>query len=401
MTGVSLSNLHPDLKLGLLLVVAALPLVKGASGPVWALLASYRLDLSSTQDGLFIAASGLGALFVVAAAIWVDRRPPHGMMAAGAGVLALGLALVTLFHGFWVALAAVFLAGAGGAFVGSLVFYAVAVKGYTRFRGVLIGVLVMVFSMDWGAGVGAFGLVFGLRLGGWASADEATGGLIGWSMVVLVLAAGISLFLLLPRWFTGAYGPGPTLRETIAVPGAKAQIAWVGAVCLVAAMTMGAGATHSRWVTAAMRPDFAYPEFGYQALALAGGVGALLWGVASDFFPVRRLLIALAVLSLPAAGWGWLLDDPAGGALLLALVRGGLISLPWVLMAEFLPGRHFAKLALAITWVGQVGVDLVQFFWISAFYFWGVEPFFGIFFVEVGVMVAVVACRPRNLKTVG
>ena len=83
--------------------------------------------------------------------------------------------------------------------------------------------------------------------------------------------------------------------------------------------------------------------FGHQALALAGGIGALLWGVSADFVPVRWLLVALAVLSLPAAACLWLLDDPAVGALFLSLVWGGLVSLTWVLMAESLPANHFAK----------------------------------------------------------
>ncbi len=100
MAGVTLSKLHPDFRLGLLLVVAALLLHRGSSGTDWALLASRSLDLMRGQYGLLVVASGLGALFVVAAAIWVDRRPPHGMMAAGALVLALGVALMTLFHGF-------------------------------------------------------------------------------------------------------------------------------------------------------------------------------------------------------------------------------------------------------------------------------------------------------------
>ena len=135
MAGVSFSNLHPDFRLGLLLAVAALLLDRGSSTTVWALLASDRLGPTSVQYGLLTAAFDLGGLFVVAAAIWVDRHPSHGMMGTGVLVLALGLALVTLFHGFWVALAGMFLAGAGGAFVGSVIFYAVAVKAYTRFRG--------------------------------------------------------------------------------------------------------------------------------------------------------------------------------------------------------------------------------------------------------------------------
>jgi hypothetical protein len=49
MAAVSLSNLHPDLKLGLLLVVAALLLGPGSSGTLWTATASSWLDFTSVQ----------------------------------------------------------------------------------------------------------------------------------------------------------------------------------------------------------------------------------------------------------------------------------------------------------------------------------------------------------------
>ena len=36
----------------------------------------------------------------------------------------------------------------------------------------------------------------------------------------------------------------------------------------------------------------------------AGGIGALVWGVAADFFPVRWLIIALAALCSAGRGMG-------------------------------------------------------------------------------------------------
>ena len=148
MAAVSFSNLHPDLRLGLLLVVAAVFLEAGFSGTLWAATASDRLDLGPSHYGWLSAAGSLGALFVVAAAIRVDSCPPHGMMAAGAGILAIGLALLTLSDSFGLAVVATFIVGAGGAAVGSLIFYAVVVKGYRRFKGVLIGALGLVFNVS-------------------------------------------------------------------------------------------------------------------------------------------------------------------------------------------------------------------------------------------------------------
>ena len=107
--------------------------------------------------------------------------------------------------------------------------------------------------------------------------------------------------LLLPRRFTGRCGPGPTLRETLAVPGARLNIAWVAGVYPVAAMTMTLGTFHLRLAPPGLARDAAGPEYERRFLALAGGAGALLWGIASDFLPVRWLLMTLAVVFLLAA----------------------------------------------------------------------------------------------------
>ena len=380
MVGVSFSNLHPDFKLGLLLVVATCFLKAGSSDSIRAVVTSGALDFRATQYGTLLAANGLGALFLVAAAAWMDRRPPQGMMAAGALVLALGFILVTLADGFGLAVAGMFLAGSGGAFVHPLIFYAVVVKGYARFKGSLIGALGMVFTVS----------VIGVG-GGWVTT------LPGWWFVALILLGGILLFLLLPRWFSGNYGPGPTLREAIDVPGAMSQIAWASAVYLFAVTILGNTTTQLLLATGPLGPD---PEIGGQYIVLCAGIGALLWGVAADFLPVRGLLIALAVLSLPAAAYFWLLDDPAVGALVLPLVHGGLVSLPWVLMAESLPANHFAKLALPVTWLGLLTGSLGTFFWGLTVAGWGVDSFLWIVLVEAGLLAAVVASRPTLPETV-
>ena len=387
---MSFLNLHPDVRLGLLLVAAVLFLEAGSSTDLWSLLVTGEMDLSDLQYGLLSGAFALGSLSVVGAAIWVDRRPPHGLMAAGTGALFLGLALVTVADGFVMAGSGVFLSGVGGVFTGFLVFYSVAVKGSGRFRGTLIGVLALAFSVRFQD------LAFAVGWGDWATSDQLTSQATLWWPMGLVLGAGVLLFLLLPRCFQGPDGLGPSLRETLAVPGAMGRFAWVAAVYLVAEVLLAAGWFHLRWASTMVGPVFRGPEFGFLDHALVGGVGALLWGIASDFFPVRQLLIVLAVLSLPAAAWGWLMNDPEGGALLLSLVRGGLISLPWVLMAEVLPVRHFAKLALGVTLVGWFGSGLGPIYWGPALDFWGVGAFVWIVLTEAGVLVAVAALRPRR-----
>lgn len=147
---------------------------------------------------------------------------------------------------------------------------------------------------------------------------EPAGLSVWWVGLCLVLTSGALLFLPLPRCFSANPGPGPTLRETVAVSGFKAQIAWVAAVYLFSTIIITARAAQLQWVTLTILPDGIDTDIRY--LTLAGGTGALAWGIAADFFPVRRLLIILATLFLPAAGWSWLLGDPEGGVLLHSLV---------------------------------------------------------------------------------
>ena len=372
---------HPDVRLGLLLAVAALLLDMGTSDASWTWLVSDHLNSTAMGVGWLGLMVGLGSFCVVLAAIWVDRRPPHGMMGVGAGILALGLVLVTLSRNFGTAAAGLFMVGAGGAAFHSLVFYAIAVKGCARFSGTLIGILSLVFGADLGAGA----------VRDWEFDIPA-----GWFALALALTGGIALYILLPRWFRATYGSGPTLRETIAVPGVRAGLVSASAVHLVAAMAFASSSFHLRWVTAATASPGTAHNAEYQALALAGGIGALAWGAASDFLPVRWLLIALAVLSLPAAAWVWLSDDPGAGAYLLLLVRGGLISLPWVLMADLLPKRHFAKFALAMALLGTLGGSLGLLYLGTAFSVLGAGWLVWIALIESCVLAAVVLWRPAD-----
>ena len=150
----------------------------------------------------------------------------------------------------------------------------------------------------------------------------------GWWAVAMIAAGGALLFLLLPRWFTGRYGPGLTLRQTLAVPRAKLNVAWVTAVYLVTSLMATAGATRLGWVVSKLVQDGASLESDLQFIALAGGIGALFWGIAADYFPVRRLLIAMAAMSLLAGLSLWLPGGDGTDLLILSVARGGLVSLP-------------------------------------------------------------------------
>ena len=146
MAVVSFRNLHPDLKLGLVIVSAA-ALLKIVG---WSSFAADRSFLTAVSYGWLFFAFGIGGLAAIPVAIWVDRRPPNTMIAAGAVVAVLGLGIVVLSNGVAVAAFGMFVMGVGSSAVGLLVFYAIAVKGATRYKGTLIGALGMVFTMRFG-----------------------------------------------------------------------------------------------------------------------------------------------------------------------------------------------------------------------------------------------------------
>ena len=289
-----------------------------------------------------------------------------------------------------------FVAGVGGSAVSSLVFYAIAAKGATRYRGTLIGALGLVFTMSLGVG----------DVGDWLFDSPM---LLLAVSGALTLAGAAVLFLLLPRVFAGSYEPGPTLRETLSMPSVRRAAAWTTAAFFTAGLVRANGHYLAFFIarSASDVEDIALP---FQAISIFSGIGALLWGVASDFYPARRLflLAALLILAVLAAFWPFF-GYPASAVEYPAflLISGGLISLPWVLMAELLPPRHFAKMALGILFVGGylgagLGTTLLStatFLWGNYVVFWGADLGFWLILVE-GIILAIVASRlPRPPAT--
>ena len=383
---VPLRNLHPDLKLGLVLVSAAalLNIVE------WSSFAADRITLSPVSYGWVTFAGAIGGLAVVPVAIWVDRRPPDTMMAAGAVVAALGLTIVVLSNSLAVAALGMFVAGVGGSAVGSLVFYAIAVKGATRYKGTLIGALGMVFTMR-------------LDLTNVVQLFHLNTPVL-WIGAALSLAGAVILFRLLSRVFMGSYGPGQTLRETLAVPSVRRAVAWTTAAFFAAYMVL---VLFTSAIAISVFSNLTTPSISgvndvwsqLQDMRVSTGLGALLWGIASDFYPGRRLLLIAAILLLPASGALWALDGfhaPVVGILGLGLVLGSLVCLPWVLMAELLPTRHFAKIALGVMFVGSLfGGTIGPILRGALTDVWGANAAWW-FIPVLGIVLAVVASRlPR------
>ncbi len=381
--------MHADLKLGLTLVAAAALLEAARSGIV-VMSEARSLDLSAVGVGWLATAGGIGGLAVVGAAVWVDRRPPRAFMAAGGFVVALGIAVVGLSNGPLVAALGMFIVGVGGAAVGSLVFYAVAVKGATRYRGALIGALGMVFTMGLGPG----------RFGGWPFDSHIHAFA---ASAALALLGGALLFRLLPRTFTGPYEHGKGLMDTLSTRSVRRSVGWGAVAFLVASIVIAAVGVILSYYMLSPGSGADDVESRLRIVSILSGVGVLLWGIAADFCPLRRLFLLVGLLLLPATVALWALDGPPVstlGACALGVVSAGLVCLPWVLLAESLPNRHFASIAVAIVLAGGLlGGTLGA---SSAGILMSFQGFDAVLWLGAGggILVALVASRlPRSLAT--
>ena len=386
MGAVSLKNLHPDLKLGLVLVSAAV-LLKIVG---WSSFAAERSFLTAVSYGWLFFAFGIGGLAAIPVVIWVDRRPPHTMMAVGAIVAAVGLTIVVLSNGVAVAAFGMFVMGVGSSAFGSLVFYAIAVKGVTRYRGTLIGALGVVFTVP-------------LNLTNIVQLFHVNTPVL-WIGLALALAGAVVLYRLLPRVFAGSYVSGQTLRGTLAIPGVCSSIGWMTAAFFVASMITFTAALEFYNFSNLTIPSFARDDVALQQqiLRISTGLGVLVWGIASDFYPARRLFLVAGLLLLPASGVLWasyVHQVPAVGLVARGLVMGSLVCLPWVMMAEVLPTRHFAKIALGVMIFGLwLGGMFGQFLWGRFMDIWGNNAIFW-FIPILGIALAVVASRLPRTRT--
>lgn len=383
-----LRNLHPDLKLGFVLVSAAV--LFNVVG--WATFAVQRYAPLGFSFNWLVWAGTIGGLAVIPAAVWVDRRPPHTVMAAGAVVVATGLATIVFSNGVVAAAVGMFIAGVGGAAVGLVVFCAIAVKGSLRYKGTLIGAICMVFALhldDWG-------------FREWSNYSPTLVLGIG---VAFILAGGVILLRFLPRVFTHSYGQGPKLVQDLGVPRVRRAVMWVAAAYLIAYMasyTIAIAPSVSLNSTILPVSGIEYVRLHDQAMPLAIGFSALLWGIASDFYPVRRLIFIAGLMLLAVAVAFAAVDGfsaSAAGVLARGFVRGALLCLPWVLMAELLPTRHFAKIAVGITvilgplaWMpGRILLGGLADDWVPNAHFWSIPA--------LGIAIALVAWRlPRPLE---
>ena len=380
--------MHSDLKLGLVLVPAAALLEAGRPDGLLLYVVRDQLELGPDALGLMIVAGGVGSLAVVAAAIRVDRHIPHTMMAVGAVIGACGIAVVLLSDSLALSALGVFIAGVGHSAVGSLVFYAVAVKGAVRFRGTLIG---------------ALGMVYTIRLGSSSYFDWPFESTVIVLAITLVLAlAGAALLLRQLPQALGRYSqPIGTLSNVLSESVIRRNVSWAAVVFAVASFV--AAPAPLGLMNFMMYEGAEGIGSQLQTAGVVTGVGVLLWGIAADFYPARRLMLVAGLLMLPAAGVLWALDSLSATAIsvsLLGLAHSSLICLPWVLMANLLPNGHFAKIAVAITLVGGfLGSSIGSTTMGVAASFWSFDVVFWIVPLG-GIIVAIVATRlPKPLSS--
>ena len=340
--------------------------------------AIHRFDLSATTFGLLLSVGSMGGLAVVAAAVWVDRRPPHSMMAAGALISLLGIIVYSLSNRLTVYAVGLFISGVGNSALFALIFYAIVAKGATRHRGLLIGALGAVFSVP---------LSISQVLASWPVPIIAI-------IAPFTVAGAALIFLHLPRVYTGNYKTGQTLQGETGTPRIWSAFAWATVAYSVANMARaGSSFLH---IPGFMTASFSALDGPLQPLNthVLIGFSVLLWGIASDFIAVRRLFSLTAIALILGTGVHWVAGDlPVSivGIVATRFASGGLICLPWVLMADMLPTRHFAKLSLPVLLVGGLLTTVLSAFVLVPLYF--AERFVPVFSAIVieGIALAVVA----------
>ena len=401
----SVRNINHDFKLGLVLVAAAALMAFGDPGRFLENQARRLPDLSAVSLGWLITAGGIGGLATIAAAIWVDRRPPHAMMAAGALAALLGLSAFALPASFAAFAVGMFIAGVCSSAVNPLIFYAIAVKGASHYRGTIIGALGMIFLVSPGARGGGINWQFG----------ESTSFVP--VIAALSLAGAALLFVALPRVFTGAYGPDQTQQVKPGMPGIWKALLWVTIAYSAAALAFTTIALLPSHVTMASSSELlriapespTVPVFQFInadfVLYASSAAGVLLWGIASDIFAIRRWLLITAMLFVLGAGAVWAFGNPLPPVIPLiavGLARGGLICLPLILMAELLPIRHFAKLAVLIYLASAVTVGIPSGLLLVALH--DVVPLISWALVLEAIALAIIAAllpRSRRLERTG
>ena len=343
-----LSRLSGEFSLVVVLGLAALA-AGGFSGiSLLKAFGDYPGGYSPGQVGIIGLAFGLGGLTAIIAAVFVDRKGPYLVLPVGAVVVAIGMAAAGFAGGLhWMAVVAAPV-GAGTAAIGATMLIAVAAKGCIRIRGTAIGVISLL------GGVGAMPLTLGPIT---ASVGPHTAGFAA-AAAFTVLA--VVLYTKLPSVF-------PPRAETISVhrwrlsaidesqANIKALIkqwAFWRAVVLVG-MVMGL----SRGVVLPARlfriPVGADPleVLGIEVMdSVAFGFCALLWGIASDRVPVKGLMLIAAGIAIVSAGGlalGSAWSDPLA-LVMLAIVGGAAIVLPWVMLADYVGTRYMATVGLIL-----------------------------------------------------
>ena len=114
---------------------------------------------------------------------------------------------------------------------------------------------------------------------------------------------------MLPRVYTGNYKTGQTLQGETGTPRVWSAFAWATVAYSVAEMAKtSSGLLHrSEFMTGSI-PAFDGPLQPLTTHVLLG-FSVLLWGAASDFIAVRRLISLTAIVFILGTGVHWVADE--------------------------------------------------------------------------------------------
>ncbi len=331
-----------ELKLALLLFATAAVIVAAHPSSFAAQILHHRLGASAVHLGMLFAFAGLGGLATVPAAIWVDRRGPHPLMAIGAAVTAFGALALILATNMFTASIAMFLTGLGGAGTGAVIFYSVAVQHISLRRGTVFGVLAALFTA---------------RLNLSALAYDTPSVVLTLIVAAAVfLAAAFLLYRYLPKLLpvtaVNTFVDSPKLTD---LPGFWKTTIALGLIFAVSQSINSTSTIYQSWTL--YEQDSTNFTLLIAGLKVATALGALVFGIASDRMPAQRLLLLAALLAAPATALSLLPGASATSVAayaILAFVKGAFIVLPWILLAERLPLNRFATLGVGFTFVGGV-----------------------------------------------
>ena len=306
------------------------------------------------QDYRFVQVLYVSYAFSVAeisalvAAIVLDRWGPNLLLSVGVIILAAGMAVFGYVSGMPGLIYAAIPVGVGAAVIGTLILFPVFAKGCTQFRGTAIGLVALLGSIA--VMPAATGVI----------TDRLSPEVAGLAVASVLVLLALILLKFLPIFYPprSVVGAAHKWRRR-AVEEAAADIRtlvrqrsfWISVVLVGPVMGLNRGMAASASIVSNVTGNDLLVRLGVELLnPTVVGFFALCWRIASDRIPARRLLFTLAgiaalAVSIMLLGWTW---SVSVAILLLAVVSGGAIVLPWILLADNVGTKYVAVVGVVL-----------------------------------------------------